>query len=174
MRWTRPLQQAEHNVLLLMRNKERVLPEDYTEEQVLQLFRAGKLCLGTPLEYDFREVINNVREYVKRINSLVTPRFRSSIDALWNDIFHCEDLRTLLMPGSKNSKCTDFNKVGVKGIICVLKNNGVYTENYSSRKMDNMLEQSEIDSSSRRYLTSGINNDSLRRIVSKIAKKYII
>ena len=174
MRWTRPLQQAEHKFCSLMRNNKKVLPGDYTEEQVLQLFRAGELTIEQSSKYTFEEVINNVREYVKRINSLVTPSFRTSIDALWDDIFHCEDLRSLLMPGSKNSKCTDFNKVGVKGIICVLKNNGIYTENYSSRKMDNMLEQSEIDSSSRRYLTSGINDDSLRRIVSKIAKKYII
>lgn len=151
----------------------RVLPGDYTEEQVLQLFRAGELCIKPSLEYNFEEVVNNVREYVNHINSLVTPRFRSSVDALWDDIFHCEDLRPLLMPGSKNSKCADYNKVGVKGIICVLKNNGVYTDKSSTREIDHMLEQSEDDSSSRRYLTAGIKDDRLRRIVSKIAKKYI-
>lgn len=155
-----------------MSNIKKFLPQDYTEEQALQYFRAGKLRIEPSLEYNLEEVINNVREYVNRINSLVTQRFRSSIDALWDDIFHCEDLHPLLMPGSKNSKCAELNKVGVKGIICVLKNNGVYSEKYSSRIIDNMLEQSEIDSSSRRYLTSGINNDSLRRIVSRIVKNY--
>jgi uncharacterized protein YlzI (FlbEa/FlbD family) len=156
-----------------MEKIKKVLPQDYTEEQVLQLFRAGKLYIETSLEYNLEEVINNVREYVKRINSLVTSRFRTSIDALWDDIFHCEDLCPLLMPGSKNSKSTEFNKVGVKGIICIMINNGIYTENYSCRKIDNMLEQSEIDTSSRRYLALGIKDDSLRRIVSKIVKKYI-
>lgn len=157
-----------------MKKKVIVRPEDYTDEQLIRLIREGKLKIVTTPEINFEEVVNKVREYVSRINSLVAPSYKASIDDLWNDIFSCEDLRPLLMPGQKNSKGREFNKVLVKGIICVLQNNGIYKEEYSSPKIDSMLEESDLDTSSRRYLSQGIKDDRLRRIVSKIVKKHII
>ncbi len=149
----------------------KVHPKDYNGEQLMELARVGILYIDTTKLVSLEEVIDNVREYVGRIRSLVTSRFRSSIDDIWEDIFCCEELRELIMPNNKARNGVDFNKVGIKGIICVLQNNGVY-ENYSSLKLERQLEKSEKESSSRRYLTQGVRKRELQIKIRQIVEKY--
>ncbi len=156
-----------------MGKMKKVRPEDFDVklEELKAAARRGKLYLDMAEEISLEEVVNNVRTYIEAIKPFVMPQFRTSVDALWEDIFQCEELRSLLMPSSKARNCRDFNKVGVEGIICVLINNGVYTE-YSSPIFDKALEKTDADSSSRRYLTSGIKNNKQRLKVREIVNKY--
>lgn len=156
-----------------MKKMKKVRPEDFDVklEELKAAARRGKLYLDMAEEISLEEVVNNVRTYIEAIKPFVTPQFRTSVDALWEDIFQCEELRSLLMPSSKARNCRDFNKVGVKGIICVLINNGVYKE-FSGLKYERALEKTNADSSSRRYLTSGIKNNKQRLKVREIVNKY--
>lgn len=146
----------------------QVHPEDYTEKQVLQLFREGKLYVDEAKSTVRKEqVIQEVRAYVARIRAFVTPKFRSSIDELWEHILACDDFIELLMPGSKTKKCRRFNKYNVMRIICVLRNHNVY-ECYSDRKFMALLEQTDKDCSYRCYLGMGLEQNNLRIKIRQI------
>ena len=80
----------------------KVCPEDYNGEQLQQLARDGVLCIDMTKLVNLDEVIKNAREYVRRVRSFVKPQFRSSVDALWEDIFQCKELNELILP---NSNC---------------------------------------------------------------------
>lgn len=101
------------------------------------------------------EVKNEVRAYVARIRVFVTPKFRSSIDELWEQILACDDFVEILMPGGKSRKCREFNKYNVMRIIGVLREKDVY-ERYSDRKYAALLEQTNKDCSYRSYLGMGL------------------
>ena len=148
----------------------QVTPEDFDVDELRQALREGRLYIDTTKKISPEEVINYVRTYIKPIRSLVTPAFRTSIDALWNDIFHCDELLNLLMPTSKARKFNDFNKYGVMGIICVLRSNGVYEE-YNDSKYDTLLEPRENGSRYRRSLGQGLSQDLCSK-VRDIVKKY--
>lgn len=156
-----------------MGKMKKVRPEDFDVklEELIAAARKGKLYLDMADEISIEEVVNNVRTYIEAIKPFVTPQFRTSVDALWEDIFQCEEQRSLLMPSSKARNCRDFNKVGVKGIICVLINNGVYRE-FNGLKYERALEKTNADSSSRRYLTLGLSNDKQRLKVREIVNNY--
>ena len=105
-----------------MKNLERVRPEDFDVAELWQAAREGKLIIDKTIgEIDPETVINNVRAYVRRIDSLVLSPFRASIDALWDDIFSCDELMALLMPKPRAKKCRDFDKYSVMRIIGVLR-----------------------------------------------------
>ena len=93
--------------------------------------------------------------YVKRINVFVTPKFRSSVDNLWDKILANDEFVDFLIPGPKVKKCRDFNKYNVMRIIGVLREQGVY-ELYSDRKFDAVLEPGGKESPYRRYLGMGL------------------
>ena len=144
-----------------MRNLKRVRPEDFDVAELLQAAREGKLIIDITIgSIDRKTVKENVRAYVRRIDSLVTPPFRASIDALWDDVFSCDELMALLMPKPKARKCRDFDKYSVMRMIGVLRENGVY-EQYSDRKFTALLEQTDKDCSYRSYLGAGIEQRAL-------------
>ena len=144
-----------------MKNLERVRPEDFDVAELWQAAREGKLIIDKTIgEIDPETVINNVRAYVRRIDSLVLSPFRASIDALWEDVFSCDELMALLMPKPRAKKCRDFDKYSVMRIIGVLREHGVY-EQYSDRKYIALLEQTEEDCSYRSYLGAGIEQRAL-------------
>ena len=67
------------------------------------------------------QVKRDVRAYVARISPLVTRRYRSTIDELWEEIFGNDVLMDLMMPKPKARKCRDFDKYGVMLIVGVLR-----------------------------------------------------
>ena len=152
----------------------QVRPEDYTEKQVLQLFREGKLYVDEAKSTVRKEqVIQEVRAYVSRIRPFVTDRYSSLVDELWENIFQCDILMEILMPKPKARKCKAFDKYGVMRIICVLREKGVY-EHRSDPQFDALLEGQGNDSPYRRYLGQGLEKQcqrvALRHIVEAISK----
>ena len=153
-----------------MRNLKRVRPEDFDVAELLQAAREGRLFLDEiTVEATDRETVKeNVRNYVRRIDSLVTSPFRASIDALWEAIFCCDELMALLMPKPKARKCRDFDKYSVMRMVGVLRENGVY-EQYSDRKFTALLEQTDKDCPYRKFLSAGIEQRALIIKIRQIA-----
>ena len=148
-------------IFLYMNNLERVRPEDFDVAELLQAAREGNLFIvKTVKPADCESVKKNVRAYVQRIDSFVTCPFRASIDALWEDVFSCDELMALLMHKPRAKKCRDFDKYSVMRIIGVLREHGVY-EQYSDRKYMALLELTGEDCSYRSYLGAGIEQRAL-------------
>ena len=155
-----------------MRKLEQIRPEDFDVEKLLAAAREGRLYVDEGRKsVNKEEVAKEVRAYVARIRTFVTPRFRSSVDELWEEILCDDDFIDYLMPGSKTTLCCDFNKYSVMRIVCVLREHGVY-EQYSDRKYDALFEPEVKDSPYRKYLGKGINENYLlikiRNILCKI------
>ena len=134
--------------------------------------REGRLYLDDSKKEVSRDVIiKGVRAYVGRIQMLVTKKYISSIDGIWEQILSTEDLVQILMPGSKAKKCRVFNKYSVMRIICVLREMGVYEE-YNDSKYNTLLEQTDKDTPYRKYLSKGLEQHhlllKLRKIVANI------
>lgn len=151
-----------------LKKLKQVRPEDFDVELLMAAAREGRLFVDEPKStVGKEEVKREVRAYVARIRAFVTPKFRSSIDELWEHILACDDFIELLMPGSKTKKCRRFNKYNVMRIICVLRNHNVY-ECYSDRKFMALLEQTDKDCSYRCYLGMGLEQNNLRIKIRQI------
>ena len=154
-----------------MKDLKPVPPEDFDVklQKWKQLSREGKLFYEETVEtFDSETVKENVRAYVRRIDSFVTPPFRASIDTLWEAVFCCDELMALLMPKPKARKCRHFDKYGVMRLIGVLRENDVY-EQYSDRKFMALLEQTDKDCPYRKYLSAGIGQRALIIKIRQIA-----
>ncbi len=116
-------------------------------------------------------IINEVRAYVQRIQPFITFRYRSQGDKLWGVILSDEEIVEYLMPNKRSRKCRMFNKYHLMGIICVLRNNGVY-EHYSDRKYDALLEPDYNDSPYRKYLGMGIDQRKVLLKIRKIVREF--
>ena len=150
----------------------QVRPEDFDIEQLRLAAQSGKLFIDVTEDTADRETIKkNVRAYVHRIDSLATPRFSVSVDALWDAIFHCKALMDLMMPKPKARKCRDFDKYSVVRIIGVLREKGVY-EQYSDMKYMALLEQTDEDCSYRSYLGMGIEQRALLAELRTIVEQF--
>ena len=148
-----------------MKKLTRVSPEDFDVEALMAAAREGRLYVDEKKKgVSKEEVKNEVRAYVARIRVFVTPKFRSSIDELWEEILACDDFIEFLTPGDKSRKCREFNKYNVMRIIGVLREKDVY-ERYSDRKYAALLEQTDKDSSYRSYLGMGLEQ---RHLLVKI------
>ena len=150
----------------------QVRPEDFDVKTLLAAAREGRLYVDeSKKEVNREQVKKDVRAYVARISPLVTRRFRSSIDELWNEIFSNDVLMDLLMPKPKARKCREFDKYGVMRIVGVLRVKGVY-EQRSDPQFDALLEQQGKDSPYRRYLGQGLEKRSqllaLRSIIESL------
>lgn len=139
-----------------MRRLKQIRPEDFDVERLLAAAREGRLYIDRERNTVCKdEVAKEVRAYVERIRAFVTPRFRSSVDELWEEILQCDILMEVLMPKPKVRKCKEFDKYGVMRIVGVLREHGVY-EQYSDPMFDALLEEQGKDSPYRRYLSQGL------------------
>ena len=139
-----------------MRKLEQIRPEDFDVEKLLAAAREGRLYVDEGRRIVSKEeVAKDVRAYVARIRDFVTPRFRSSVDELWDEIFDNIPLMEVLKPKPKARKCKAFDKYGVMRIVGVLREKGVY-EQYSDPMFDALLEEEGKDSPYRRYLSQGL------------------
>ena len=65
----------------------QVRPEDFDVETLMAAAREGRLYVDeTEKTVSKEQVKREVRAYVARIKVFVTPKFRSSIDELWEKI----------------------------------------------------------------------------------------
>ena len=150
----------------------QVRPEDFDVELLMAAAREGRLYVDDEKrEVSKAEVIKEVRAYVARIRPLVTRRYSSLIDELWEVIFQSDVLMDVIMPKHKARKFKEFDKYGVMRIIGVLREKGVY-EQRSDPQFNALLEGSGKDSPYRRYLGQGLEHHQLleiRRIVTMFA-----
>ena len=157
-----------------MKKFKRVRPEDFNVELLLLAAREGRLYVDESTKAASKEeIISEVRAYVGRIKDFVTPEFRPMVNELWEQIFSCDDFITFLTPGKKVRLCLEFDKYNVMRIIGVLREKGVYQQ-YSDYKFHALLEQTDKDSSYRKYLGKGIENNQHRLLVKlrQIVAKY--
>lgn len=139
-----------------MKKLKQVRPEDFDVEALMAAAREGRLYVDEKKKTVNKEQVKrDVRAYVARISPLVTRRYRSTIDELWDEIFGNDVLMDLMMPKPKARKCRDFDKYGVMRIVGVLRVKGVY-EQRSDPQFDALLEQPGRDSPYRRYLGQGL------------------
>lgn len=156
-----------------MKQFRRVRPEDFDVETLMAAAREGILYVDESRKKVSREQVKkNVRAYVARISPLVTQRYRSLIDELWDEIFSNDVLMDVVMPKPKARKCRDFDKYGVMRIVGVLRAKGVYQQ-CSDPQFDALLEQQDKDSSYRRYLGQGLNRDTQLSALRHILERFV-
>lgn len=155
-----------------MRVKIKKLPvEGWTAEQVLTLWRQGKLCYEVyEDEATEEEVRNNVCAYVRSIRPLATEEYRNRVDELWNEILKDRRFMRLLMPGKKARRCRTMNKYMVIRIIGVLTAKKVYSVS-SNVQLIFMLEGKEDENTYRPFLGLGFQNIEDERRLEKILEK---
>ena len=105
-----------------MNNLKPVRPEDLDVKFLMlkQAAREGRLFLDDiTVETTDRETVKeNVRNYVRRIDSLVTPPFRASIDALWEAIFCCHRIIRAMWNRPGNCCCKGWRlRKSLKSLI---------------------------------------------------------
>lgn len=153
------------NFAIMRKEWQRVRPEDFDVEALLQAAREGRLFVELKdAQFDKDLMKDKVRTYVKQIDELVTSRYRDKIGDLWERILACDDFAELLKPGDKARKCRDFNKYQIFRLIGILREKGFY-ELYSDRKYSALLEPGHADSPYRRYLGMGLEE---RRLLVKL------
>lgn len=155
-----------------LKKLKQVRPEDFNVKVLLAAAREGRLYVDESKKEVSRDIIiKEVRAYVGRIQTLVTKEFCLSIDELWEEILSTEEFVALLTPSCKAKKCREFNKYSVMRIIGVLREKGVY-EYYNDSTYNALLEQTEKDTSYRRYLGMGLEQRHLIMKMREIMAQY--
>ena len=150
----------------------KVCPEDFDVKALMVAAREGRLYVDESKKEVNRDIIiKEVRAYVGRIKMLVTKKFSSSIDNLWEQILSTEEFVVFLTPNSKTKKCREFNKYSVMRIICVLREKGVY-EAFNDSEYNNILEQTDKDTPYRKYLSMGLEQHHLLVKLREIVAQY--
>ena len=155
-----------------LKKLKQVRPEDFDVKALLAAAREGRLYVDESKKEVSRDIlINEIRAYVGRIQTLVTKDFSSSIDELWEQILSTDDFVEFLTPSNKARKCKVFNKYSVMRIIGVLREKGVY-EYYNDSKYNALLEQTDKDTSYRKYLGMGFEQRHLLLEIREIVAQY--
>ena len=82
-----------------LKKLKQVRPEDFDVEALMAAAREGRLYVDEKKKTVNKEQLKrDVRAYVARISPLVTRRYRSTIDELWEEIFDSDVLMDLMMP----------------------------------------------------------------------------
>ena len=155
-----------------MSKMKQVRPEDFDVKALIAAAREGRLYVDEKKKTVNKEQVKrDVRAYVARISPLVTRRYSSLIDELWDEIFSNDVLMDMIMPKPKARKCRKFDKYGVMRLIGVLREKDVY-ERYSDRKYMALLEQSQHDCSYRSYLGMGLEERSMLVKIRQIVAQF--
>ena len=73
-------------------NFKQVQPEDFDVEMLMAAARDGRLFVDEGRKNVSKEqLVKDVRAYVRRISVYVTPKFRSSVDKLWEHILSYDE-----------------------------------------------------------------------------------
>lgn len=156
----------------MKKSLKQVRPEDFDVKALMVAAREGRLYVDESKKEVSRDIIiKEVRAYVGRIKVLVTKKFSSSIDDLWEQILSTEEFVAFLTPSSKTKKCREFNKYSVMRIICVLREKGVY-EAFNDSEYNNILEQTDKDTPYRKYLSIGLEQHHLLVKLRQIVARY--
>ena len=115
----------------------RVTPKDFNEEDVMRLFREGKLFTEVEQELPTRDVKRELLEYVSRIQECCNPQFKDSHEHIWLDIYHSEAFDLVMKKGARRG---ELNKYRVMALVTYLFNNNLYKGSMSTLQLYYKLE----------------------------------
>ena len=150
----------------------KVSEEGFDVEELRIAAREGRLfMIPRRTVPDKQSVIINVRAYVARIERMVAPDYRTTINCIWNRLFEIETLADMMMPKPKSRKFRDFDKYTVMSVVGILIERGVY-QYHTQREYCCALEQitrEEVDRCSyRSYLGAGLADRQLLKEIRRI------
>lgn len=88
------------------------------------------------------EGIRLILKYVSRIDSCASPQYASCIRQLWNCILHSEELGELFFYQRYRSTRGEVNWYRVNAVICLLRDMGVYREEFTGVELHCRCERS--------------------------------
>jgi hypothetical protein len=153
-------------------NLRRISVNEYNIAQLKKFISEGRLFLDERVDVNTKTIKDDIRAYVARIRIFVTPKFRSSVDELWEQIFESRPLMEVLMPKPKARKCKAFDKYGVMRIVGVLREKGIY-EQYSDPVFDAQFEEPGKDSPYRRFLSQGLEQRGQLVALRGVVERYL-
>lgn len=143
----------------------QVLPSDFDEASVLQLFQEGRLYI---LEEQTPKASIDLLEYIKSIDSCCSTKFSNSIKTIWESINDSSLFDLVIKKGSNKG---GLNKYKVMAIVTYLCNHCVYSG--TSLQLYYILENTDKKGS----FYKNINNqsyaisDDQRRFLNEIIKQ---
>ena len=149
----------------------RVTPNDFNEEDVMRLFREGKLFAEVEQELPTHDVKRELLEYVSRIQECCNPQFKDSHERIWLDIFHSEAFDLVMKKGARRG---ELNKYRVMALVTYLFNNNLYNGSRSPLQLYYKLENTTKKGN---FYTNACKdvyaiNDQQRPILKRLLQKY--
>lgn len=128
-------------------NLRQVTIDDFDVNILKQAALEGRLFISqTAVAHDIQsqraEGINLILNYVSRIDSCASPQHASGISKLWNCILHSEELGDLFFYQRYRSTRGEVNWYRVNVVICLLREMGVYREEFTGVELHCRCERS--------------------------------
>ena len=149
----------------------RVTPNDFNEEDVMRLFREGKLFTEVEQELPTHDVKRELLEYVSPLKEMCTPQYRANHEQIWLDIINSDDFDLVMKKGARRG---ELNKYRVMALVTYLFYNNLYNGSSSPLQLYYKLENTTKKGSI--YTSSGNDEyavqDCQRVTLNKVLKKY--
>ena len=128
-------------------NFRQVTIDDFDINSLRQAALEGRLFIsqaeGAPDAQSQRaEGIRLILNYVSRIDTCASPQYASCIRQLWNCILHSEELGELFFYQRYRSTRGEVNWYRVNAVICLLRDMGVYREEFTGVELHCRCERS--------------------------------
>lgn len=150
----------------------RVTPKDFNEEDVMRLFREGKLFTEVEHQLPTRdEVKAELLEYVSPLKEMCTPQYRANHEQIWLDIINSDDFDLVMKKGARRG---ELNKYRVMALVTYLFNNNLYNGSRSPLQLYYKLENTTKKGN---FYTNACKdvyavNDQQRPILKMLLQKY--
>ena len=149
----------------------RVTPNDFNEEDVMRLFREGKLFAEVEQELPTHDVKRELLEYVSRIQECCNPQFKDSHERIWLDIFNSCDFDLVMKKGARRG---ELNKYKVMALVTYLFNKNLYNGSMSPLqlyyKLENTTKKGNFYTNASKEVYA--INDQQRPILKRLLQKY--
>lgn len=128
-------------------NLRQVTIDDFDINILRQAALEGRLFISQEedarsAESQRKEGIRQILTYVSRIDSCASPQHASGISKLWNCILHSEELGDLFFYQRYRSTRGEVNWYRVNVVICLLREMGVYREEFTGVELHCRCERS--------------------------------
>ena len=150
----------------------RVTPKDFNEEDVMRLFREGKLFTEVEKELPTHDdVKRELLEYVSRIQECCNPQFKDSHERIWLDIFNSCDFDLVMKKGARRG---ELNKYKVMALVTYLFNKNLYNGSMSPLQLYYKLENTTKKGNFYTNASKDVYaiNDQQRPILKRLLQKY--
>ena len=150
----------------------RVTPKDFNEEDVMRLFREGKLLIEVEQELPTREEVKaELLEYVSPLKDLCTPQYRENHEQIWLDIFHSDGFDLVMKKGARRG---ELNKYKVMALFTYLFNKNLYNGSMSPLQLYYKLENTTKKGNFYTNASKDVYaiNDQQRPILKRLLQKY--